>query len=386
MSFTLQVTPTAAAEAPETHVFAREVVVIGRDASVDLRLDDATRIVSNRHAEVRQTAGTLSLVDLGSKNGTVLNGRRLRSGEAAPLREDDAFEVGDFEIRVVRIEAVDEVGARSETRAVHGAEREGAAPADSDPVGEADEEALQSARREAGDADRLDAPLMAPPVQKGEDSDVVDSRSEGPLSSQEAPSPDPETHALDGPSEEISPSEDQMLDALVVAVARLTGIPWQFRYEFIGQTIAPTEDVAVFAKGTPEALRRFLIDPRLDPDEQAGRRAALAAAAEAGALHQVAMLDGYKAGIEAGTRHLLEAFDPNAALADVRQGGFWQRLPLVRDIAALKRLRQTHRNLAQEDEAVAERGRFRPAFIKAYLARMTRRTDKPDNESSSVPS
>ena len=388
MSFTLQVIPTAAAETPETHVFDREVVVIGRDASVDLRLDDATRIVSNRHAEVRQTGGTLSLVDLGSKNGTVLNGRRLRSGEAAPLREADAFEVGDFEIRVVRIEAISKAEAGSETRAAHGAEGAGAAPADSDAVDEGDEEALPSTGGEEGDADRLDAPSLQPPVDKGkDDSDSMDSRSEGSQPSQEAPPPDPETHALDGPPEEISPPDDEMLDALVAAVARLAGIPWQFRHEFIGQTIAPPEEEAVFADGAPERLRRFLLDARLDPDEQAGRRAALAHAAEAGVLHQVAMLDGYKAGIETGTRHLLEALDPAAALADVGQGGFWQRLPLLRDIAALKRLRQSHYDLAREDEAVAERGRFRPAFIKAYLARMTRRADTPEEDNpASVPS
>jgi hypothetical protein len=213
----------------------------------------------------------------------------------------------------------------------------------------------------------------------------MDSRSEGSQPGQEAPPPDPETLALDDLSEEISPSEDEMVDALVAAVARLAGIPWQFRHEFIGQTIAPPEEEAVFADGSPEALRRFLLDARLDSEEQALRRAALSAAAEAGALHQVAMLDGYKAGIEAGTRHLLEAVDPDAALEEARQGGFWQRLPLIRDAAAMKRLRQSHLDLAQEDEAVAL-GRFRPAFIKAYLARMTRRTDTPDDNSSSVPS
>ena len=370
MSFTLQVTPTEAVEAQETYVFDLEVVVIGRDASADLRLDDATRIVSNRHAEVRRTGGTLSLVDLGSKNGTVLNGRRLRSGEVAPLREDDAFEVGDFEIRVVRIEAIDEVGAGSEIRATHGAEREGTAPAASGPV---------------GGADQFDAPLVAPRVQSGEDSNVVDSRSEGPQFSQDAPSSDSETHALDCTSEEMSASEDEMVDALVSAVARLAGIPWQFRHEFIGQTIAPPEEEAVFAGGSPEALKRFLLDPRLDPDERAGRRAALAAAAEAGALHQVAMLDGYKAGIKTGTLRLLEALDPDAVSDDARQGGFWQRVPLMREVAALRRLRQSHSDLVQEDEAMAL-GRFRPAFIKAYLARMTRRTGTSDDDSSSVPS
>ena len=387
MSFTLQITPTAAVEAQETHVFDREVVLIGRDAAADLRLDDAARIVSNRHAEVRQRGGTLVLMDLGSKNGTVLNGRRLRSGEAAPLREADTFEVGDFEIRVVRIEALDAIGAGSETREVHVEKGEDAASETSDPVSEGDEKALLSVREERGDAEREDASRLRPLVRQGKsDSGAMDGRSKSSQPSQEAPPPDPETTAPDGLSEGKSPSEDEMVAALVAAVARLAGIPWQFRHEFIGQTIAPPEEEAVFADGSPEALRRFLLDPRLDPDERAGRRAALAAAVEAGALHQVAMLDGYKAGIEMGTLLLLEALDPDAALEDVRQGGFWQRLPLLRDIAALKRLRRSHHDLAQEDEAVAERGRFRPAFIKAYLARMTRRIRTPDSDSPSVPS
>ena len=60
------------------------VTLIGRDAANDVRLQDTE--VSRRHAEVRVADGSPSLVDLGSSNGTFVNGdpideRELQSGD-----------------------------------------------------------------------------------------------------------------------------------------------------------------------------------------------------------------------------------------------------------------------------------------------------------------
>ena len=77
------------ARAGQTESFDQPVVVIGRDASCDLRFD-ATRDldVSARHAEVRASHdGTGWLVrDAGSTNGTYVNGTRLGAGRAHALR------------------------------------------------------------------------------------------------------------------------------------------------------------------------------------------------------------------------------------------------------------------------------------------------------------
>lgn len=71
-------------------VFRQPTVVIGRSSACDLRLDDPERLASSRHAEVVLSDGRVRLSDLGSRNGTFLNGERLeprRSFEVAPADE-----------------------------------------------------------------------------------------------------------------------------------------------------------------------------------------------------------------------------------------------------------------------------------------------------------
>ena len=69
---------------------------IGRDVFSNLRLDSEK--VSRTHAMVKGTpAGKFLLYDLGSRNGTILNGRRVTS--AAELKPGDVISIGGFEIR-----------------------------------------------------------------------------------------------------------------------------------------------------------------------------------------------------------------------------------------------------------------------------------------------
>jgi pSer/pThr/pTyr-binding forkhead associated (FHA) protein len=64
--------------APRTVAMADTVSerVFGRDATCDVPLDDPT--VSRRHAALRQRGGELFVADLGSQNGTFVNGERIR--------------------------------------------------------------------------------------------------------------------------------------------------------------------------------------------------------------------------------------------------------------------------------------------------------------------
>lgn len=77
---------------------ASPAVVLGRGSDCDVVLDD--REVSRRHAVVRREADRYVLADLGSRNGTLLNGQRLQG--AAPLRDGDVIVIGPrFRIRFV---------------------------------------------------------------------------------------------------------------------------------------------------------------------------------------------------------------------------------------------------------------------------------------------
>jgi anti-anti-sigma factor len=65
--------------------------VIGRDPSCQLRA--AAAAVSRFHAAIERRGGRMVLLDLGSTNGTLLNGRPIR-GEEAELRTGDRVQVG----------------------------------------------------------------------------------------------------------------------------------------------------------------------------------------------------------------------------------------------------------------------------------------------------
>ena len=82
----------------KTLTFAKDRVAIGRDRTNDVLLANPMCLVSRRHAEIRREGDAYRLVDLGSKNATWLNGRRLEAARACPLRPGDHIQVGDFQI------------------------------------------------------------------------------------------------------------------------------------------------------------------------------------------------------------------------------------------------------------------------------------------------
>jgi pSer/pThr/pTyr-binding forkhead associated (FHA) protein len=75
--------------------FEKGRVVLGRGRQADFQLDDPN--VSRRHAAVYWENGRLFLKDLGSTNGTLLNGRPVTAG---PLSRGDVITLGGSEIAV----------------------------------------------------------------------------------------------------------------------------------------------------------------------------------------------------------------------------------------------------------------------------------------------
>jgi hypothetical protein len=71
-------------------------IVIGRHGSCAVRV--ANTSVSRRHAAVSRRGGRCHVRDLGSSNGTTLNGRPV---EVAELRRGDRLTLGEVVVRVV---------------------------------------------------------------------------------------------------------------------------------------------------------------------------------------------------------------------------------------------------------------------------------------------
>jgi pSer/pThr/pTyr-binding forkhead associated (FHA) protein len=56
--------------------------------------------VSRLHALLRRSRGTVSLTDLGSTNGTTVNGVRLAPNSPQPLRDGDELRLGKLALRI----------------------------------------------------------------------------------------------------------------------------------------------------------------------------------------------------------------------------------------------------------------------------------------------
>src|SRR5437762_4055747 len=69
----------------------------GRLATLEIVLDDSS--VSRRHAEIRTTPNGWRVRDLGSTNGTYINGNRLGAGEYA-LKPHDIVRCGNVTLVV----------------------------------------------------------------------------------------------------------------------------------------------------------------------------------------------------------------------------------------------------------------------------------------------
>jgi formylglycine-generating enzyme required for sulfatase activity/pSer/pThr/pTyr-binding forkhead associated (FHA) protein len=70
---------------------------VGRSADNDLPL--ASAVVSSHHGELRDVGGTVVYVDLGSRNGSRINGAPVAPGVETRLRDGDTIRVGDTDLR-----------------------------------------------------------------------------------------------------------------------------------------------------------------------------------------------------------------------------------------------------------------------------------------------
>ncbi len=109
MSLVLRVSVAGRPNSGQRFVGSGPEIVVGRSTRCDLRLPGAR--ASARHLMLRwdPAAHAYTAEDLGSTNGTRLNGRPLVGGEA-PLSPGDTLAVGRFEMLVV------EWGAPAEAR------------------------------------------------------------------------------------------------------------------------------------------------------------------------------------------------------------------------------------------------------------------------------
>ena len=74
----------------------RSEVIVGRDGAVDLAIDHTT--VSKRHAEFSPIGNLWQLTDLGSSNGTFVDGHKLKAGTASLVQDRCDLRFGKYQV------------------------------------------------------------------------------------------------------------------------------------------------------------------------------------------------------------------------------------------------------------------------------------------------
>src|SRR5579871_4695403 len=89
----------------------KDLVVVGRKEECDVRLEHKS--VSKMHCVLVKTDGLLLLRDLGSTNGTRVNGTRVRRGMLLP---NDKVSIANFHFRVLYGAALQAAAAQEQTQ------------------------------------------------------------------------------------------------------------------------------------------------------------------------------------------------------------------------------------------------------------------------------
>lgn len=135
--------PRGATTEVTEHTFTRGKIVVGRSPDCDLVLPGDEIRVSRQHVRVERREAGYLLVDLGSRNGTLLNDKLVEPNSTTPLNETDIVKMGNIEMVVAAVTLDNGTSARQ--AAVRISRETDAVKAS--PLGDAALAALQSVSR-----------------------------------------------------------------------------------------------------------------------------------------------------------------------------------------------------------------------------------------------
>ena len=77
----------------------KDEMFIGRDPSADIYIADP--LISRKHAKVTREGTVIKIEDLGSSNGTGINGKNLTAGNVSKLAKEDVVKLGNSFVKFI---------------------------------------------------------------------------------------------------------------------------------------------------------------------------------------------------------------------------------------------------------------------------------------------
>jgi len=350
-------------------VFDQEDITIGRNPSNHVVLHDDQRLISRNQARIFRREGKYYVMDTGGINAILLNTSTLTSGQFEPIQNGDQLKIGQYSIVFSMIESDPEPSIR-----LAGTPTTGRASEDVIPY-------FEEAEQIAKILDRInekytnESPLLRDELLRTAldehlgkmrtcDTNLVVANA---LMAKQA--------ATAGDTKEISveqgtlntPEQNRLVKALkllIDAMEKMMNIQAWFQSEFMGRTM--------ILSCTAEQLRQSLFDRETTDEQIDAYLRYFDRSAKEAVVHQIALLEGYKASVGEGGRELLDQVNPEVLEKNrTNDSSYVKRylyrfLPLLREWNLMRSYRRTYRRASSEDRSVIEKKLFRPHFIRAY--------------------
>ncbi len=349
--------------------FERELdlpeIKIGREDSNHLVLEDSKKIVSRHHSEIKFDNGTYYLSDNGSRNGTYINKNKLKPNYPYVLDDGSEFTIGEYTVKVSLTEAKE---YREETVFL------------TNPFVD-DVRALQNILRTIEEKYQSEDPGLRNDLLKQALQDEIGDESKSELLNLLSDQGATKQHAAVNIPD--VPQNNRIVTILLDVVVKLIQVISKFRTDFVGATLVQTKDS--LQVNSRDELQSYLLDPGISPEEAEKRLTLLKGEIEKVILHQVALLDGYRASIQEGVPELLKELNPAIIKKEIANKNIEigplkipkKIIPLLVELNTLQTIENKLYNLSVEDRGIFEKKYFRPAFIRRYLENMSSAQKSP---------
>lgn len=227
--------------------------MVGREAGVGLQL--AYPLVSRKHAQLECSESKCEVVDLGSANGTLLNGNPLAPNTPTPLASGDLLGIGPFEITCEVVEVVEAKPAPPKPKAPPEVEEK------PKPKAEPEVKATPAKAEKpssAGKATRATKELAKPAVKEGAAKKPVEKAAEPPGPSEPTAPPPQGPKGPPAPNPDILPVGQLPPGLSMRSLYLLPSLPGIYHTDFMSRFLALFEAIELPLDWTIDHFYLFL--------------------------------------------------------------------------------------------------------------------------------